>query len=301
MKDFRGQKSGVSLINRIKDSKFMKLFSAAPKSARAMVIVGMIIDLILIFFIIFGPYIVPYDPIEMVEATFLPPSSKHLMGTDWLGRDLFSRLVVGSKYSLGVSLIAVGFSLVIGVILGSMSGFFGGPLDRALMLVMDSIYVFPGFIFVLIMAVVLGPGIVQTALAISIGRIPWNFRMIRSLTISVKERGFVDAEKVIGASNWHIIRYHIAPFYLSTLFVTVSLGMARGTLAVSGLGFLGLGIAPPTPEWGTELAMGRPFLLMGAWWMVIFPGLFVLIAMLGFNLLSEGLDTILNPTMRRLK
>jgi peptide/nickel transport system permease protein len=106
---------------------------------------------------------------------------------------------------------------------------------------------------------------------------------------------------VIGASNWHIIKNHIAPFYLSTLFVVVSLGMARGTLAVSGLGFLGLGIPPPAPEWGTELAMGRPFLLLGAWWMVMFPGFFVLLSMLGFNLLSEGLDTVLNPTMRRLK
>jgi len=279
----------------------MKLFSVAPKSAKAMVIIGTILDITLIFFIFFGPQIVPYDPNEMGDNPLEAPSWEHLMGTDDLGRDLFSRLIIGSKYSLGISLIAVGVSLFIGLILGSISGFLGGFLDRVLMMLMDSLYAFPSFIFILIMAIVLGPGIWQTAFAISIGRVPANFRLIRSLTLSVKERGFIEAERGIGASDWHIIRHHIAPFYLSILFVTISLGMARGTLAVSGLGFLGLGIPPPTPEWGTELAIGRPFLLRGAWWLITFPGLFVLIAMLGFNLLSEGLDTILNPTLRRLK
>lgn len=288
-------------LNKVSKSTFLKLFLVAPRSAQVMVIIGLAIDLVLIFYVIFGTLIVPYDPIELTEMTFEPPSWKHIMGTDSVGRDLFSRLIVGTRYSLGVSLIAVGVSLVIGVTLGATSGFLGGTFDRALMLIMDSIYIFPGFIFVLIMAVVLGPGIVQTAFAISVGRIPRNFRMIRSLTLSIKERGFIEAERVIGASNWHIIRHHIAPYYLSILFVTISLGLARGTLAVSGLGFLGLGIPPPAPEWGTELAMGRPFLLSGSWWLVIFPGLFVMLAMLGFNLLSEGLDTILNPTLRRLK
>jgi peptide/nickel transport system permease protein len=266
-----------------------------------MIIIGGSLDLVLIIFVLFGSYIVPYDPLEFSDDLLQPPTSKHLMGTDLLGRDLLSRLIAGSKYSLGVSLIAVGVSLSIGLALGSISGFFGGPVDKVLMLIMDSLYVFPGFIFVLIMAVVLGPGIWQTAIAVSFGRIPSNFRMIRSITLSIKERGFIEAEKVLGASNMHIIINHIAPFYMSILFVTVSLGLARGTLAISGLGFLGLGIPPPTPEWGTELAMGRQFLLRGAWWGVVFPGFFVLIAMLGFNLLSEGLDTILNPTLRRLK
>lgn len=290
-------------LNKIKlgESNLVKLFKVAPKSAQAMVIIGSFLVSILLFFIIFGPIIAPYDPFEMVEISWEPPSNKHIMGTDALGRDLFSRLIIGTRYSLGVSLIAVGFSLLIGTILGSLSGFFGGPLDKILMLIMDALWAFPGFIFVLIMAVVLGPGILQTAFAISIGRIPGNFRMIRSLTLSIKERGFIEAEKVMGANSLHIIRYHIAPYYLSILFVTISLGMARGTLAVSGLGFLGLGVPPPTPEWGTELAYGRVFLLAGGWWMVMFPGFFVLLSMLGFNLLSEGADTILNPTVRRLK
>lgn len=291
----------MGIRQRLSESSFVKLYKIAPKSAKAMIIIGGSLDLVLIIFVLFGSYIVPYDPLEFSDDLLQPPTSKHLMGTDLLGRDLLSRLIAGSKYSLGVSLIAVGVSLSIGLALGSISGFFGGPVDKVLMLIMDSLYVFPGFIFVLIMAVVLGPGIWQTAIAVSFGRIPSNFRMIRSITLSIKERGFIEAEKVLGASNMHIIINHIAPFYMSILFVTVSLGLARGTLAISGLGFLGLGIPPPTPEWGTELAMGRQFLLRGAWWGVVFPGFFVLIAMLGFNLLSEGLDTILNPTLRRLK
>jgi peptide/nickel transport system permease protein len=280
---------------------FVELFKAAPRSAQIMVISGAFFVALLLAFVLAGPFIAPYDAYAMSSDTLKPPSGQYYMGTDNLGRDLLSRLIVGSRYSLGISLVAVGFSLIIGLLLGSASGFFGGNLDRILMLLMDALYIFPSFIYVLIMVVVMGPGIWQTAFALSIGRIPYNFRLIRSLTISVKERGFVEAEKVIGADNWHIIRHHIAPYYVSILFVTVSLGMARGTLAISGLGFLGLGVPPPTPEWGTDLASGRTYLLSGAWWLVLFPGLFVLIAMLGFNLLSEGLDTVMNPTVRRLK
>lgn len=279
---------------------FRELFRVAPISSKIMVIVGLIFSVVLLIFVVLGPYVTPHDPYQFTENLLQPPSANYLMGTDNLGRDLLSRLIVGSRYSIGISLVAVGLSLVIGLVLGSMSGFFGGYIDRIMMLLMDSLYVFPSFIYMLVMVVVLGPGIWQTALAISIGRVPYNFRLIRSLTISVKERGFIEAERVLGADNWYIIKNHIMPYYISILFVIVSLGMASGTLAISGLGFLGLGIPPPTPEWGTELAGGRTFLLGGAWWLVIFPGLFVLIAMLGFNLLSEGLDAVLNPSVRRL-
>ncbi|MGD0804712.1 MAG: ABC transporter permease [Candidatus Bathyarchaeia archaeon] len=280
---------------------YLELFRIAPKSAKVMVIVGGAFAAVLLIFVIFGPYITPHDPFAFSNDLLSSPSIQHLMGTDDLGRDLISRLIYGSRYSLGISLVAVGLSLLIGIVLGAASGFFGGSLDRVMMLLMDSLYIFPSFIYMLIMVVVLGPGIWQTALAISIGRIPYNYRLIRSLTISVKERGFIEAERVLGANNWYIIRNHIMPYFMSVLFVTLSLGMASGTLAIAGLGFLGLGIPPPTPEWGTELAGGRAFLLGGAWWLVIFPGLFVMVAMLGFNLLSEGLDTMLNPTVRRLK
>lgn len=289
-------------MSELKSGSGLKtLFQIAPFSSKVMIVVGLFFTILLTTFVVLGPYITPHDPFEFTEDLLTPPSAKYLMGTDNLGRDLLSRLIYGSRYSLGISLVAVGLSLAIGMFLGSLSAFYGGPVDRLMMLLMDALYVFPSFIYMLILVVVLGPGIWQSALAISIGRIPYNYRLIRSLTISVKERGFIEAAKVIGASNWYIIRKHIVPYYLSILFVTISLGMASGTLAISGLGFLGLGIPPPTPEWGTELASGRNFLLGGHWWLVVFPGMFVMVAMLGFNLLSEGLDTMLNPTVRRLK
>jgi peptide/nickel transport system permease protein len=286
------QKSGLN---------FKQLFKAASLSSQIMVIVGSFFTAILMIFVVLGPYIVPQDPYEFSENRLMPPSTTNIMGTDNLGRDLLSRLILGSRYSLGISLVAVGISLLLGIILGSISGFYGGTIDRVLMLIMDALYIFPSFIYMLVMVVVLGPGIWQTTLAISIGRIPYNYRLIRSLTISIKERGFIEAQRVLGASSYYIIRKHIMPYYVSILFVSISLGMASGTLAISGLGFLGLGIPPPTPEWGTELANGRNFLLSGSWWLVVFPGFFVMIAMLGFNLLSEGLDAILNPTVRRLQ
>jgi len=280
---------------------FITLFKAAPRTSQVMVVTGSFFTLLLLIFVVLGPYITPHDPYQFTENILKPPSATNIMGTDNLGRDLLSRLIFGSRFSLGISLVAVGLSLFIGLILGSSSGFFGGSLDRVMMLLMDALYVFPSFIYMLVLVVVLGPGMWQTTLAISIGRIPYNFRLIRSLTISIKERGFIEAERVLGADNWYIIRHHIMPYYISILFVAISLGMASGTLAISGLGFLGLGIPPPTPEWGTELASGRNFLLGGHWWLVVFPGFFVMIAMLGFNLLSEGLDTMLNPNIRRLK
>lgn len=280
---------------------FISLFKVATLSSKVMVVTGAFFTTVLIIFVVIGPYITPHDPYAFTENILSPPSATNLMGTDNLGRDLLSRLIYGSRYSLGISLVAVGSSLLIGLILGSSSGFVGGNLDRVMMLIMDALYVFPSFIYMLVLVVVLGPGMWQTTIAITVGRIPYNYRLIRSLTISVKERGFIEAARVLGAGNWYIIKTHILPYYISILFVAISLGMASGTLAISGLGFLGLGIPPPTPEWGTELASGRNFLLGGHWWLVVFPGFFVMIAMLGFNLLSEGLDSILNPTVRRLK
>jgi len=275
-------------------------FELAPKSAQIVTIAGTIICAGLILLVFFGEELAPYGPQEMVAEILLPPSSKHLMGTDNIGRDVFSRVISGAKWSVSVSFIAVSMSMVIGTTLGAFSGYFGSYLDRVLMVTMDAVYIFPSFVLAVLIAAVMGAGIGTSSLAVTIVMIPTFYRIIRSITLSIKESGFIEAERAIGASGRYVIVNHIAPFYLSSLFVLISLGAAQAILITSGLGFLGLGIPPPIPEWGTDLASGRMYLMSGTWWLTVFPGIMIFLAVLGFNLLSEGLEGVLNPQIRRL-
>jgi peptide/nickel transport system permease protein len=272
----------------------------APVSAQIITIAGTIICVGLIALAFFGENLVHYGPQQMVGEILLPPSSEHLMGTDMLGRDVFSRVISGTKWSVSVSFIAVSMSMLIGTYLGGFSGYFGGSLDRILMVGMDAVYIFPSFVLAVLIAAVMGPGIGTSSLAVAIVMIPTFYRVIRSITLTIKESGFIEAERAIGASGRYIIANHIAPFYLSSLFVLISLGAAQAILITSGLGFLGLGIPPPNPEWGTDLAAGRMYIMDGMWWLTVFPGMMIFLAVLGFNLLSEGLDAVLNPQIRRL-
>jgi peptide/nickel transport system permease protein len=278
----------------------LKQFEMAPKSGQVMTIAGIVICASLASLVFFGENLVPYGPQQMVAKILLPPSSEYLMGTDMLGRDVFSRVICGTKWSVSVSFIAVSMSMLIGTSLGAFSGYFGGGLDRLLMVGMDALYIFPSFVLAVLIAAVMGAGIGTSSLAVAIVLIPTFFRIIRSVTLSIKESGFIEGERAIGASGPYIILNHIAPFYLSSLFVLISLGAAQAILITSGLGFLGLGIPPPNPEWGTDLAAGRMFLMQGAWWMTVFPAIMIFLAVLGFNLLSEGLDAVLNPQIRKL-
>jgi len=275
-------------------------FESAPRSAQIVTIAGATICAGLIILVFFGEELVPYGPQQMVADILLAPSSKHLMGTDMLGRDVFSRVVAGAKWSVSVSFIAVSMSMVIGTTLGAFSGYFGSYLDRVLMVTMDAVYIFPSFVLAVLIAAVMGAGIGTSSLAVAIVMIPTFYRIIRSITLSIKESGFIEAERAIGASGRYVIVNHIAPFYLSSLFVLISLGAAQAILITSGLGFLGLGIPPPIPEWGTDLAAGRMYLMSGTWWLTVFPGIMIFLAVLGFNLLSEGLEAVLNPQIRRL-
>ena len=275
-------------------------FGMAPVSAQIITIAGTIICVGLIALVFFGESLAPYGPQQMVGEILLPPSSEYLMGTDMLGRDVFSRIISGTKWSVSVSFIAVSMSMLIGTYLGAFSGYFGRSLDRILMVGMDAVYIFPSFVLAVLIAAVMGPGIGTSSLAVTIVMIPTFYRVIRSITLTIKESGFIEAERAIGASGRYIIANHIAPFYLSSLFVLISLGAAQAILITSGLGFLGLGIPPPNPEWGTDLAAGRMYIMDGMWWLTVFPGLLIFLAVLGFNLLSEGLDAVLNPQIRRL-
>jgi len=215
------------------------------------------------------------------------------MGTDTLGRDVLSRVLWGGRASLAVAIIATLLSMGVGSPLGALSGYFGGKLDTVLTSVMDTLYCFPCYILALLIAVILGPEATNISIAVGISYIPEYFRVVRSIALNIKEKTFIEAEKVLGASHFRIVFIHIMPYTLSSISVMVSMGVADSILAVAGLGFLGLGVRPPTPEWGTDMRWGRDVFLTGSWWISLFPGIFVFLSVLGFNLLSEGINSLL--------
>jgi peptide/nickel transport system permease protein len=282
-------------------SKYIKLFRVSSLSTKVMIISGATVCILLIFLMLFGKYFTPYDPYAFTEDIISQPSLKHPMGTDRLGRDILSRVIVGTYWSLSTALISVLIALAAGTFLGAISGYIGGYVDGVLSLIMDALWIFPTFVLALVVVLVLGPGLFNTALAIAIVAIPAFFRVIRSQTLTIKERAFIDAERIINAEPLYIIRRHIAPFYTSSLIVLACLRLAAAILAISGLGFLGLGVPPPISEWGTDLAVGRFEILGGAWWLCAFPGLMILISILGFNLLGEGLDDMLKSVIKTRK
>lgn len=276
------------------------IFSVIPKTeGRYMVITGLAIVSVVVIMAVFAPFIAPYDPIKSSGEVLQPPSLKHIMGTDNLGRDIFSRIVYGSRVVLSVVLSAAFVSMVIGVPLGLISGYYGGKLDRALSMLMDSMYAFPGLILAIAIAAVLGPSVLNAIVAISVVYIPTYFRMIRGQTLSIKAQLFVEAAKAMGATDSRIMLKYIFPNLIPTLVVVFSLSVADAILTEAGLSFLGFIVSAPTPDWGFELASGRPYLPAGYWWMITFPGLMVMLLSLGFALIGEGLSEIYAPRRER--
>ncbi|HFC08981.1 MAG TPA: ABC transporter permease subunit [Chloroflexi bacterium] len=226
-----------------------------------------------------------------------PFGPRFLLGTDNLGRDILSRLIWGARAVLAVAILSALFSAAIGVPLGLLSGFFGGWFDRVLSLIMDSVYSFPGLILAIAVAAVLGTGVVNIAIAISVVYIPTYFRMTRSQVLSIKEELYVEAARALGARQREILGMYIFPNVISTLVVVFSLNVADAILTEAGLAFLGLGLQPPTPDWGFDLNKGKAYLPRGYWWPITFPGMMITLVALGFSLLGEGLGEILNPRL----
>lgn len=245
-----------------------------------------------------APYIAPYNPIKPVGDPLTPPNSKFIMGTDSIGRDVFSRIVYGSRIAIVIILLSAVFSLVVGVPLGLISGYVGGHVDKILTLVMDSIYAFPGLILAIAIAHVLGPGVVNIALSIAVIYIPTYFRMVRGEVLSVKENLYVEAARAIGAKHTTILFSYILPNVVPSIPIIFSLNAADAILVEAGLSFLGLGLPAPTPDWGFDLKNGHPYLPARCWWPVTFPGLMVVIVTLGFSLFGEGINEILNPRLK---
>jgi len=271
-----------------------------PKSSRSMVTAGTIIVVIILTLDAYS-HLVGLDPLQTTFQVLSPPALDHVMGTDQLGRDIFSRVSFGTTFSLLVAFVSVIISVGTGSIIGALSGFFGGKIDQATSLLFDALYALPALVIAILIAAMIGTGIVNTGLAIAIGYIPQYFRIVRGIIFSIKERPFIESTRAIGAGYGNLIFRHMMPYAIPSIIALMTLNMGSAIVDVSGLGFLGLGLPPPTPEWGTDLGRGRDFITAGVWWTSTFPGLMIVISVLGFTLVGEGLDEIFRATSTRKK
>lgn len=262
---------------------------------------SLLVILMLIFFACFGTFITPYDPFEIrVDKILQAPSLEHPLGTDLLGRDLLSRMIYGAKISLQVSIVAVGLSLIIGVFLGALAGYFGGVVDQIISRFIDVVLCFPTIFLILAVIAYLEPSIITIMVVIGLTSWMGVARLVRAEFLSLKEREFVLAAKLYGASPLRIIFKHMLPNTLPPILVSASLGMGQAILIESALSFLGIGVQPPIPSWGNLLIEGKETLEV-AWWLSFFPGLAILITVLSFTLLGEALQDYLNPKRKKVR
>ncbi|WP_449245387.1 oligopeptide ABC transporter permease [Desulfobacca acetoxidans] len=259
---------------------------------------GLLLVAGLFFVSILAPWLAPYDPGFIdIKAILMPPSGAHLMGTDSLGRDVFSRIIYGAQISLKVGFVAVGLATFIGVLLGAVAGYYGGWVDNLLMRLVDIMLCFPTFFLILAVIAVLEPSIWN--IMVIIGLTGWMgvARLVRAEFLTLREREFVQAARALGASDGRIIFRHLLPNALAPVMVSATLGVAGAILTESALSFLGLGVQPPTPSWGNILTAGKDNIEI-AWWLSVFPGLAILITVMGYNLLGEGIREAIDPRLK---
>ena len=261
-------------------------------------LVGAAIISLILLAAIFAPVIARSDPLaQNFAAQTLPPSVAHPMGTDKLGRDIFSRVVYGARISIRIGFVAVGLAITVGTLIGVIAGYSGGRLDSLLMSAMDVMLAFPPIILAIAITTILGPSINNLMLAVGIVYIPQYARLARSSVLSVKELEYIEAARALGTSTLRILARHVVPNILAPLLVQATLGIATAELEAAGLSYLGLGARPPAPEWGAMLNDARDFWI-GAPWALIFPGLAITTIVLGFNLLGDGLRDALDVQQR---
>jgi peptide/nickel transport system permease protein len=258
--------------------------------------IGLVLVLFLVVVAVGAPLVNPYDPTtdSNLAESRKPPSASHLLGTDRLGRDVLQRIVHGTRISLAVGVVVVILSAVVGTTIGLVGGYFGGPTDTVLMRLMDVLLAFPAILLAIAIVAVRGPGLGNTMVAVAVVGIPGYARLSRSLVLSLKQRDYVEAARMVGAGNRRIMFRHILPNGLSPLIVQATLGVGGAILFAAALGFLGLGAQPPAPEWGSMIGDAIPFLRTSPH-MVFFPGLAIMITVLAFNLLGDGLRDALDP------
>lgn len=261
-------------------------------------VAGMLLLLTMIFVAVFASALTTYDPVKMSPADRLqPPSQEHLFGTDQLGRDVLSRVMHGGRLSLPMGVAPIAVAAVLGLLLGLISGFYGGWLDLTIMRIVDIWIAFPPILLALAIVTVLGTGLTNIMIALGIAWIPYYARMVRGSVLEAKQQVYVDAARALGGRNLRILMRHVLPNVLTPILVMSSMGVANAILAGAALSFLGLGAQAPAPEWGTSLADARQFIRLG-WWVGLFPGLAIAMTVLGANLIGDGLRDALDPKLK---
>ena len=260
---------------------------------------GLVVILVMIAAAILAPVIATHEPnVPDLNRALQPPSGENWLGTDELGRDIYSRIVYGSRISIYIVILVSVIVAPVGLLVGMAAGYFGGWVDRVLMRITDIFLSFPSLILALAFAAALGPGIENAVIAISLTAWPSIARLARAETLTMRASDFIAAAQVSGASAFRILRRHILPICVPSVIVRITLNMAGVLLTAAGLGFLGLGAQPPTPEWGAMTSAGRRFMI-DSWWVVTMPGLAILVVALAFNLFGDGLRDVLDPRQSR--
>lgn len=266
--------------------------------------IGIAITLVFVLAALFAPLMQSWGWIQdpnagLANLAYEPPSAAHWFGTDRQGYDIFARTVHGARAAWQVVLLATAMSVVIGVPLGMFSGYRGGSIDRALLFFMDTIYTLPGLLLSVTLAFVVGRGVVNAAVALSIAYVPQYYRVVRNHTVSVKTELFIEAAQSMGASTWAVLSRYLFLNVVQSVPVLFTLNAADAVLILGGLGFLGLGLPQSTPEWGDALRQALDALPLGKWWMALFPGLAITLMVTGLSFIGEGLNEFINPLLRR--
>jgi len=261
-------------------------------------IVGFVIVAVMILLILFAPFITKYDYAQQVfSERFLYPSSTHLFGTDNFGRDLFTRMLYGGRISFMIAVIATLISGVLGTLLGAVAGYFGGTIDMLISRLLDIMMAIPSLLLAIAIAAALGSGPINTAFALSIGGIAMSARIIRANVMAIKSNEYIEAAKATGSRNFRIILVHILPNTFAPLLVNATMSIGGSIMGIAGLSFIGLGVKPPTPEWGSILNVGRDY-LREFWPLTVFPALFIMLTIFGFNLFGDALRDALDPRLK---
>jgi peptide/nickel transport system permease protein len=283
---------------RIKrQSEFIVVSRRLSKNSSA--VIGFVVAAVLVLMAIFAPLVAPYPPAKQDLAhTRQAPSAQHIMGTDELGRDIFSRIVWGSRYSLSIGFLAVVIGTAIGMLFGAIAGYFGGVVDDIVMRLIDVLQSIPGILLVITVSVVLGPGFFNTLLALSIGGIPMGCRLTRASVLGVRHQEYLEAATSINASTPRIILRHVLPNSFAPVLVSATMSIGNIIMMAAMLSFIGLGVQAPTPEWGSMISGGRN-LIRSCPWMVTFPGIFIMLTVLALNLFGDGLRDALDPKLKK--